>query len=365
MKRNLAAGLLITVILVGVAAAVGGSASDPLISLRYLEDTYIPQTAQKLQDCAAAGTDQTYSAAVARLDKLVANALGEAGTGDTGDNMNHSANFTPIHMKRGDSIDLTAGSGIALSAGRCNVAAGTFLDLTDGIECVPGTALKEGHRYLVVGNNIATISIISDSARLSIQGGYRQRISNIVTTPFTDIGSVDWFYGAVRYCYQGGLFLGTGPEVFTPQGEVTRAMLATVLYRLAGEPVGGTHSFTDVPADEWYSNPVAWAAGNHIVNGVEPNLYNPNGLVTREQMAAMLYRYAGEYLKQDVSKTAALSSFKDGNKTAQWARSAMSWAVGTELVTGKDGGILDPGGTAKRAEVATMLQRFSILISVG
>ncbi|MEG0597417.1 MAG: S-layer homology domain-containing protein, partial [Oscillospiraceae bacterium] len=194
---------------------------------------------------------------------------------------------------------------------------------------------------------------------------YRQRISDNVVTPVTEIGEIDWFYGPVRYCYQGGLFQGTGPEVFSPQGPVTRAMLATVLYRLAGEPVGGTHSFTDVPAGEWYAAPVAWAATNQIVNGVEPTIYNPNGLVTREQMAAMLYRYAGDYLKQDVSKTAALNSFQDGSKVSAWARNAMGWAVGTGVVTGKNGGKLDAGGTATRAEVATMLQRFSILISVG
>ncbi|MEG1240180.1 MAG: S-layer homology domain-containing protein [Oscillospiraceae bacterium] len=362
MKRNLAAGLLITVILVGVAAAVGGTTGDPLISLRYLEDTYIPQTVKKLQDRAAADTDQTYSAAVARLDQIVANTLGDA---ETGDNVNQSANFTPIHMKREDSIDLTVGSGVALSAGRCNVAAGTLLDVTTAAECPPGTALVAGHRYLAVGGNMVTISMVSDSVRLSVQGGYRQRISDIVATPFTDIGAVDWFYGSVRYCYQGGLFQGTSPEEFSPQGQVTRAMLATVLYRLAGEPVGGSNNFYDVPDGEWYAKPVAWAAENGIVNGVEPHLYNPAGLVTREQMATMLYRYAGEYLKQDVSKTASLSRFKDSQKTAQWARTAMGWSVGTGIVSGRDGGILDPGGTAKRAEVATMLQRFSILISVG
>ncbi|MEG0755200.1 MAG: S-layer homology domain-containing protein [Oscillospiraceae bacterium] len=362
MRRKFAAGLLITVVLVGVAAAAGGSTADPLISLRYMEDTYVPQTIKKLQDRAAADTEKTYAAAVARLDKLVADNSGDT---DTDDGMNHIAGQVPIHMKRGDSLDLSSGSGVALTAGRANVAAGTLIDVTDGAECLPGTALTAGHRYIVTGNNIASISMISDSARFSLQGSYRQRISDNVVTPFTDIGEIDWFYGPVRYCYQGGLFQGTGPEVFTPQGPVTRAMLATVLYRLAGEPVGGTHSFTDVPAGEWYAAPVAWAATNQIVNGVEPTIYNPTGLVTREQMAAMLYRYAGDYLKQDVSKTTALNSFQDGSKVSAWARNAMGWAVGTGVVTGKDGGKLDAGGTATRAEVATMLQRFSILISVG
>ncbi|MEG2419942.1 MAG: S-layer homology domain-containing protein [Oscillospiraceae bacterium] len=366
MRHKLAAALLCVVLLVGVTvAAVGGSAVDPLISLRYLNETYLPQTILQLAQRAAAQTDPIYTAAVKKLDDLAGEQLKKAEALRPDDGMNHSATFAPVRVKRGDAMDMTLGTGLIFHAGRANVAAGTFVDVTDGTECVPGDKLTVGHRYLAVGSGMATVAILSDGAAMSLQGSYAQRLSQVVATPFTDLSDLDWFYDAARYCYVGDLFQGTSATQFTPHGSMTRAMLATVLYRLAGEPAGGEHSFSDVPADRWYTGSVAWASLVGIVQGMDKTTFLPEGLVTREHIAVMLYRYAGTYLKQDVTATATLASFPDGARVSSWATDAVCWAVDKKVMNGRDSGALDPSGTATRAEVATMLQRFSVLISVG
>lgn len=365
MRRKFAASLLMVVILIGVVFAVGGSPSDPLISLRYLNDTYEIQTIQTLTEQAEGATDTVYQATLARLQKLAKTYLEQAGALDLDDGMNHSTDYTITKVKRGDAMDVAPGSSVLMLAGRANIAAGTLVDMTAGVEQGPGAALVAGHRYLVVGSGMATVAAVSDIARIAPKGAFAQRVSGKVVTPFTDLAEIDWFYGAARYCYMGGLFNGTSGELFSPNGSMTRSMLATVLHRLAGAPAATGHGFTDVADNTWYSAPVAWAASAGVVQGMGEGLFVPDGLVTREQMAVMLHRFAGMHLKQDVTASASLSQFKDSAQVAPWASEAIKWAVGAGVVTGRNDGTLDPGGTASRAEVATMLQRFSILISVG
>lgn len=173
--------------------------------------------------------------------------------------------------------------------------------------------------------------------------------------PFTDVSSGEWYYDAVAYVYEKGLMDGTSAVTFDPGAVLTRAMTAQVLWNLAGSPAApGGAGFTDVAADAWYAGAVNWAAAQGIVAGYDTGAFGPEDAVTREQLAAMLYRYAGT-----PEPTGGLDGFADKDAASGYAADALCWAVGEGLLTGKDGGRLDPAGTATRAEVAVILMRFA------
>ena len=181
--------------------------------------------------------------------------------------------------------------------------------------------------------------------------------------PFHDVTEGDWFYDAVRYAYETGLMDGVEDSLFAPNSETTRAQLVTILYRLAGEPEpGGDSGFTDVEADTWYTDAVAWAAQNGIVNGVSDTEFAPGDDITREQLAVILYRYAA-YQGYDVSQRADLSGFGDASSISGYAQEALSWAHAQGLVLGFEDGSLRPQGTASRAQIAAVLMRFLAAVS--
>ena len=176
--------------------------------------------------------------------------------------------------------------------------------------------------------------------------------------PFTDVKESDWFYENVRYVYENKLFAGVSDTEFAPNTEMTRAMLVTVLYRAEGEPaITRNIPFADIDMNEYYANAVIWAAANGIVNGYDENTFAPNDNITREQIAAIMERYA-DFKGADTTQTGDLSQFTDEADISDWARDNVSWAVGAGLISGKGDGILDPLGNATRAEVAAILQRF-------
>ena len=175
--------------------------------------------------------------------------------------------------------------------------------------------------------------------------------------PFPDVDENDWFYDEVVYVYENGLMNGVENNQFAPNTATNRAMLATILYRLAGQPdVSGDLPFTDVAAGTWYTDAVLWAAQNGIVNGLGENTFAPMNTLTREQLVTMLYRYA-EAAGYDVSAAADLSGYPDAGKVQPYAQEAMSWAVAEGIVEGMDGN-LNPAGSATRAQIATILMRF-------
>ena len=174
--------------------------------------------------------------------------------------------------------------------------------------------------------------------------------------PFTDVDTGDWFYEAVQYAYENGMMNGVGNNLFAPSSNLTRGMIAQVLYNLEGTPAAGNGVFTDVVTDQWYADAVNWAAANDIVGGYGNGKFGPEDDITREQMAQILYNYA-TFKGYDISVQGDLSAFNDGAKTSDWALSAMKWAVGTGLLQGYNGN-LNPTGTATRAEVAQILMNF-------
>ena len=176
--------------------------------------------------------------------------------------------------------------------------------------------------------------------------------------PFTDVPETMWYYDSVYYVYAHGLMNGTAATLFSPGNPTTRGMLVTILYRMEGSPQGaGWGSFTDVPPGAYYAQPIAWAAWNGIVNGITSTTFAPDRNVTREQMAAILYRYTA-WKGWDVSQQGNLFQFTDWQKVQTYARTPLAWAVASGLIQGKENQRLDPGGPATRAEVATILQRF-------
>lgn len=177
-------------------------------------------------------------------------------------------------------------------------------------------------------------------------------------TPFTDIAHDDWFYSSVRYAYNKGLFTGTSETEFSPNGKMSRAMLATVMYRMENQPtVEFADVFSDVQSDRWYSDPIIWANQSKIVNGKGKGIFAPNDSITREQIAVMLYRYA-EGKGFDLDAEISSLSFKDADKISDFAKESIAWAVSKGIMKGNSDLTLNPSGLATRAEVATMLQRF-------
>ena len=175
--------------------------------------------------------------------------------------------------------------------------------------------------------------------------------------PFTDVHETDWFYNDVLFAYEEGLFAGTSDTTFSPNAAMTRAMLVTVLYRLEGEPtVYGRSGFSDVQYNSYYEDAVTWAADNGIVNGTSTTMFSPNANVTREQMAAILYRYA-QYKKYNTAASSSLNGFTDHASVSGYATASLEWAVAEKMVNGSAGKLM-PTGNATRAQVAAILHRF-------
>lgn len=202
-----------------------------------------------------------------------------------------------------------------------------------------------------LASNIATITVVHGA-----------KAEEPWVNPFRDVTESDWFYDDVRFANQSGLFNGVEKDLFAPEEPMTRGMLVTVLWRLDGETAPKTATtFTDVDVNAYYADAVAWAAESGVVNGIGGNKFDPEGNVTREQIAAILFRYAA-FKGVDTAARADLTAFPDAEKTSAYAHDALSWAVAAELVKGtKEGSTiyLDPQGSATRAQVAAILSRYA------
>ncbi len=177
-------------------------------------------------------------------------------------------------------------------------------------------------------------------------------------SPFTDVKESDWFYDAVMFVYEKKIMVGTSDTTFSPYGTATRGMMAAIIWRMEGSPKAEySGTLKDVPKDSYYAEAVKWTMQQGIFSGYGGGLFGPDDPITRQQLAAIFYNYA-KYKGYDLTPTDSLSGFTDGDKVSDWAQDAMKWAVGSGLMNGKGDGILDPQGTATRAEIAAMLHRF-------
>ena len=184
--------------------------------------------------------------------------------------------------------------------------------------------------------------------------------------PFTDVKDTDWFASNVQYVYDNGLMNGTTTTTFEPESNLTRAQTAMVLWRIAGSPnsdnVGKT-PFTDVPAGSWYTAAVNWCSENKIVNGIGDGLFAPDDQITREQIVTILYRFA-KFRGLDVGDTTDLAKkFTDAARVSDYAKEALSWAVAVGIINGMPDNTIAPQNSATRAEVATIIMRYTKLVS--
>ena len=185
--------------------------------------------------------------------------------------------------------------------------------------------------------------------------------SALAAEPFSDVSAEDWFYADVLYASENGLMQGVGDGKFAPDATTTRAMIVTVLHRVAGEPEAAkATAFADVSADAWYAAAVAWAAEQGVVLGKDAETFAPDEPITREQFAAILYRYA-EKSGMDVSSKADLTKFADADSVSDYARDALTWANAAGLINGVSSTQLDPAGNATRAQAAAILHRFDLM----
>ena len=219
---------------------------------------------------------------------------------------------------------------------------------------------KNGNELKLTDKGDGKYTFTMPASAVTVKASFAKDDGSVGTDlPFTDVKSNDWFYEAVKYVYDKELMNGTSTTTFAPLMTTNRAMVVTMLWRLEGQPKAeATLSFTDVEQGVWYTDAVNWAASKGIVKGYSDTVFAPNDTVTREQLATILYRYA-EYKEYDVSAKGDLTAFTDGAKTSSWAAQAMEWAVGSKLLSGKGGSVLDPTGTATRAEVAQIFMNFA------
>ena len=232
----------------------------------------------------------------------------------------------------------------------------TYIDLTQYVPTWRGHTFIGWYSERGLTNKVSGVYLTKD---MTVYALWRvDENPGTGANPFTDVSEKDWFYGDVMFVYENGLMLGTSKTLFSPHGTATRGMMATILWRMEGSPAPkGKNSFTDVVAGKWYADAITWAAENGIFAGYGKDKFGPDDPITREQLAAIFYRYAG-YKGYDLTVKGNLDKFKDADKVTDYAKMAMQWAVSSGLVKGKSGNLLDPQGTATRAEIATMLHRF-------
>ncbi len=254
-------------------------------------------------------------------------------------------------------VNVNAATNGAVAADKKTASKGTTVTVTaspskgyvvDAVKVVD----KDGKDVAVTEKDGKYVFTMPASA-VTVTGSFKAETPAPVALPFTDVKSGNWFYDAVKYAYEQGLMTGTSATTFAPNGTMNRAMIVTVLYRLEKSPaVTGASKFTDVPAGQWYSDAVAWAAANKIVNGYDETTFGPMNAVTREQMAAILFRYEQYKGLENVTLEENLNRFPDQNKISAYAIPALQWAVGQKIINGNADGTLDPTGTATRAQVA-------------
>lgn len=254
---------------------------------------------------------------------------------------NGGVNASPSNAEKGATITITLSPDKGYKLDK--------LTVTDGSGKTVSTVKKSDTVY--------TFTMPASAVKVGVS--YVKATETPSKTKFNDVSANDWFASAVDYVTGKGMMNGTADNTFSPKANTTRGMVVTVLYRLENQPSTSAASFTDVASGAYYANAVAWANANGIVSGYGSGKFGPNDKVTREQLAAILYRYA-QYKKYDVSvgEDTNILSYDDAQSISSYAIPAIQWACGAGVVTGKSGSKLDPKGNATRAEVAAMLMRF-------
>ena len=283
----------------------------------------------------------------ADVTKLTAKfAGGSSGSGGGGGSRKPSVTYYTLHF------ETNGGSAITDMREENN----TRISLTKYVPTRHGYTFNGWYSDQSLTNQVSEVSLTKN---MTVYAGWRaDENPDIVVNPFTDVSEKDWFYNDAMFVYKNGLMLGTSKTLFSPHGTVTRGMMATILWRMEGSLAPkGENSFTDVEAGMWYTDAITWTAENGIFAGYSKDKFGPDDPITREQLTAIFYRYA-DYKGYKLTVTGNLDKFEDADKITDYAKTVMQWAVGNGLIKGKSENLLDPQGTATRAEIAAMLHRF-------
>ena len=283
----------------------------------------------------------------ADVTKLTAKfAGGSSGSGGGGGSRKPSVTYYTLHF------ETNGGSAIT----DMREANNTRISLTKYVPTRQGHTFNGWYSDHSLTNQVSEVSLTKN---MTVYAGWRANENpDIVVNPFTDVSEKDWFYNDAMFVYKNGLMLGTSKTLFSPHGTVTRGMMATILWRMEGSLAPkGENSFTDVEAGRWYADAITWATENGIFAGYSKDKFGPDDPITREQLTAIFYRYA-DYKGYKLTVTENLDKFEDADKITDYAKMVMQWAVGNGLIKGKSENLLDPQGTATRAEISAMLHRF-------
>jgi len=283
----------------------------------------------------------------ANVTKLTAKfAGGSSGGGGGGSSRKPSVTYYTLHF------ETNGGSAITDMREENN----TRISLTKYVPTRHGYTFIGWYSDRSLTNQVSEVSLTKN---MTVYAGWRaDENPDTVVNPFTDVSEKDWFYNDAMFVYKNGLMLGTSKTLFSPHGTVTRGMMATILWRMEGSLAPkGENSFTDVEAGMWYADAITWTTANGIFAGYSKDKFGPDDPVTREQLTAIFYRYA-DYKGYKLTVTENLDKFEDADKITDYAKMVMQWAVGNGLIKGKSENLLDPQGTATRAEIAAMLHRF-------
>ena len=347
--------------MVTVSASPAGSANDPLVSQRHLEGAF----ADSLRADINAAFSSAAGSAMSRLNDLYLEAAGYS----------FAPRFTPLTIPAGSTVSLGPGASFILLSGSATltVNAGTVINISNGTPVITGSSVNLNQRLFCTENTTAVITATA-AATGQVDGFFYvdATIRPIPPQPptqpptggphqFTDVPPTAWFSSAVDFVFQNGLFAGTSQTTFSPNIPMTRGMFVTVLHRLDGLPETGSGAvFSDVRnPDAFFYEAVAWANINGIVTGFADGTFRPNDSVTREQMAAIMHRYAAHTNRSMAVHETALDAFPDRGNISAFALDSMQWAVSWQVIRGSVGGGLLPRNTATRAEVAQIILNYT------
>ena len=281
------------------------------------------------------------------VTKLTAKfAGGSGGGGGGGGSRKPSVTYYTLHF------ETNGGSAIT----DMREANNTRINLTKYVPTRQGHTFNGWYSDRSLTNQVSEVSLTKN---MTVYAGWRaDENPDTVANPFTDVSEKDWFYNDAMFVYKNGLMLGTSKTLFSPHGTVTRGMMATILWRMEGSLAPkDENSFTDVEAGRWYADAITWTTENGIFAGYSKDKFGPDDPITREQLTAIFYRYA-DYKGYKLTVTENLDKLEDADKITDYAKMVMQWAVGNGLIKGKSENLLDPQGTATRAEISAMLHRF-------
>ena len=350
MKRTIASIVVAVLLLLmsTASASTAGTATDPLITLNYLNGIFADELYAETSDILSTAAAD----AMNRLNELSVKYL--------------SYRFVPrstrITLAAGDTVVLAAGGSYILYSGSASLAfaRGVVINLSTGQEVGEGEPLATNQRYFCAEDTFAVI--MADSPVIGFVDGFCFTDNGLLNRPhyvFLDVMEDDWYYAAVEFVYKNGIYNGTSVNTFSPNDEMTRGMLVTTLYNIEKRPPAGEGGqFTDVrDASTYYYDAVTWASENGIIQGYSDGSFKPDDSITREQMATLFYQYAAYKQLDTVVPGADYEAFPDKENVSDYAVDAFKWAVSHHIVNGSDGKLL-PQDTATRAEAAQIVKNY-------